>query len=160
MRRGVTSLLGAMALLGAMLGTAQAAAPSRTTFVDEGAFDIDCGSFTLHETYRDEITVLEWLDGEGSFVKAQVHHSWTGTIEGPGGILRLSDPGHWTDFFRGDGVRQVGLLYRLIVPGVGVIGQDAGIIAFDTATGELIVIRGPHDVFDEGLETLICPLFQ
>lgn len=160
MRRGLVSVAGALVLLWAMLGTAHAAGPSRTTFVDEGAFEIDCGTFTLHETYQDKITVLEWLDSSGGFVKAQVHHAFSGTIQGPGGILRLSDPGHWTDFIDGDGVRQVGLLYRLIVPGVGLVAHDAGVIGFDAETGEVTIIRGPHDVFVEGLEALICPLFR
>lgn len=160
MRRGLASLTGALVLLGAMLGTAQAAAPIRTTFVDEGEFSIDCGTFTLLETFRDRMTVMEWLDSNGAFVKAQVHHSWTGTIEGPGGIVRLSDPAHWTDFFEGDGVRQIGLVYRFVVPGVGLVGHDAGIIGFDGETGDVTIIRGPHDVFDRGLESLICSLFE
>jgi len=130
------------------------------TFVEEGSFDIECGAFTLHETYRDRIAVLEWLDGDGEFVRAQVHHSWTGTIEGPGGVLRLSDPGHWTDFIDAESVLQVGLVYNLIVPGMGLIGHDTGLIGFDAESGEVSIIRGPHDVFDQGLDALICPLCE
>lgn len=160
MRRRLGALAGAMLLLGLMAGPAMAGGPTRSTIIDEGSYEIDCGAFVLLGTYRDRIIVKEWLDGSGELIKAQFHHSWTGTIDGPGGILKLNDPGHFTAFIDADSVRQVGLIYRYIVPGHGLIAHDVGIIEFDAETGEATVIRGPHDVFDQGLESLICPLFE
>ncbi len=85
-----------------------------------------------------------------------------GRSRDPAASSRLSDPGHWTDFVTfgpdGETVRQVGLLYSIRVKGQGLILHDVGSITFFPDGS--VVIKGPHDVFDNGLEPLICPLFE
>ena len=162
MRRTGLAALAAMILSIALAAPAFAGGPTRERFVDESEFDIDCGGFVLHETYADRITVLTWSDASGTPTRLQMHHSWTGTITGPGGILQLSDPGHWTDFFTfgpdGDTVTQVGVVYKLIVKGHGLLAHDVGRITFPPDGDP--TFQGPHDVFENGLENLICPLFE
>lgn len=162
MRRFSLSALAAIALMVALAGPAMAGKPSKVTFVDEGSFSIDCGTFSLLSTYTDRITVKEWTDSSGAVTRLQAHHSYRGTITGPGGILELSDPGNFTDFVTfgpdGETVRQVGMVYKLIAKGHGLIAHDVGVITFH-ADGS-VTTQGPHDVWDNGLEALICPLFE
>jgi hypothetical protein len=160
MRRCWSALGAAVLLVAMVVPTASAAAPSRDRFIDSGEFDIDCGEFTLHETYTDRMTITEWTRGSTTYV--QVHHRWSGVITGPGGIEVLLDPSHFTNFITiRDGEqtdRQVGLIYRYVVPGIGRVALDAGVIEF--APDGSVTIHGPHDVWDTGLEPLICPLFE
>ena len=153
--------LGAALLMAAMVApSVSAAAPVREQFIDAGEFEIDCGTFTLHETYSDLITVTERTRGSTTYV--QVHHRWSGVIIGPGGIEVLLDPSHFTNFITvQDGEqtdRQVGLVYRYVVPGIGRVAIDAGVIVFSPDGS--VEIHGPHDVWETGLEPLICPLFE
>ena len=85
-----------------------------------------------------------------------------GTITAPGSTLRLSDVGRFTSFidFGQDGIteRQVGIVYKFSAPGLGVVAHDVGQITFFPDGS--VETKGPHDVWDNGLEALICPLFE
>jgi len=152
----------AVALTVAMAGPAMAGKPIKSTFIDEGSFEIQCDGFVLSESYTDRITLLEWQDRDGNPTRLKFHHSWTGTVTGPGGILTLSDPGHWTDFIDvgpdGDTVRQVGVIYKLVIKGQGLVAHDVGIITFHPDGS--VTTQGPHDVFEAGVEQIYCPLFE
>ena len=92
---------------------------------------------------------------------ASTAHS-RGVIEGNGSSLRLSDRAHWNVKVSvgadGETVRQTGLVYRFQIPGVGLIAHDAGQIIFHPDGS--VTVNGPHDIFDLGLEPVICPLFE
>ena len=161
MRRMVAAALVAVALLAMLAAPAMAGKPTKETFIDESSFEIVCDGFVLQETYRDRVIVMTWSDRNGNPVRIQAHHSWTGTISGPGGILQLNDPGHWTDFItigpNGDTVRQVGVIYTYIVKGHGLLAHDVGQITFHPDGS--VTTKGPHDVFEQGIESIVCPLF-
>jgi hypothetical protein len=162
MRRSVASILGALLLMFSAASATLAAKPAVETFVEEDTFQIDCGTFALTETYRQTIRVTSRFDDNGDVASAGIHASFYGVITGNGSTLRLADPAHWNvkQTFSTEGVteQQTGLVYRFRIPGVGLIAHDAGNITFH-ADGS-VTVKGPHDVFDEGLENLICPLFE
>ena len=162
MRRSVAPILAAVLLLFAAVPAVLAAKPSVETFVDEGSFLIDCGTFTLTETYRQTGRVTERFDANGDLASVSIHNAFSGVIEGNGSSLRLADRAHWNVRLSigadGETVRQTGLVYRFQIPGVGLIAHDAGQITFH-ADGS-VTIKGPHDIFDQGLEPVICPLFE
>ncbi len=162
MRRVVTAALATLALSAALAGPAFAGKPVIEPFEFSGAFDINCGTFTLHEEFTAGGTTKTWLDANGDPTRMQVHNWFKGTITGPGGVLTLSDPGHWTDFFTfgpdGITVRQAGQIYNIHVKGQGLILHDVGSITF--LPDGSVVVKGPHDVWENGLEALICPLFE
>ena len=116
---------------------------------------------TLVEEYSQSATVTTWLDSNGDVTRGHARVRFDGTITAPGSTLRLSDVGRFTSFIAfGDGTeRQVGLVYKFSAPGLGVVAHDVGQITF-FPDGSDPVIKGPHDVWDNGLEPLICPLFE
>lgn len=162
MRNAVTALLTSLALGAVLAGPALAAKPVIESFEFSDAFYINCGTFSLYE----EVTVsgreTVWVDANGNPTRAQVHVTFQGTITGSGGIGSLSDTSHFTEFvdFDPDGatVRQVGLIYSFRVPGRGLVAHDVGIITFFPDGS--VETNGPHDVWYDGLESLICPLFE
>jgi hypothetical protein len=162
MRRTVAAALLVPAFLVAMAGPVLAAKPEISTFEFQEEFDIDCGAFALHEVADVTVRQIVWLDDEGNPVRITEHIQFDGLITGPGGIGSLADPGHLTNFImigsEGDTVRQVGLIYSFPVPGLGQVGHDVGTITFFPDGS--FEYSGPHDVFEEGLEPLICGLFE
>ena len=77
--------------------------------------------------------------------------------------VSLADRAHYTNIITaapGDAltVRQVGLLYNYHVPGIGLVAHDVGSITFFPDGS--VEFKGPHDVFEDGLEPLICELFE
>ena len=162
MRRTITAPLMTPALLLVLAGPAMASGPEINTFEFHEAFDIDCGEFLLHEEADVTVREIVWFDGDGNPTRAQEHIQFDGLITGPGGIGSLADPGRLTNLITidpsGDTVRQVGLIYSFPVPGLGQVGHDVGSITF--LPDGSVEYGGPHDVFEEGLEPLICGLFE
>ena len=72
----------------------------------------------------------------------------------------IRDPGYFNvKIDLTDGTEtQIGLIFNIVVPGHGSVAQDTGLISLEP-DGD-VVIKGPHEVFDQGLEPLICPLFE
>ena len=161
MRRAVIVTVATVALLASLVGPVLAAGPIVETFDDADAFLIDCGSFTLDETLTLRGTTKTWLDANGDPIKQQTHVTFDGVIRGAGGIRVLADRSTFNEFVsfgaEGPTTRQVGVVYNFHVPGYGLIAHDVGTITFFPDGS--VAFDGPHDVFEVGLEPLICPLF-
>lgn len=162
MQRTIRAALAALALTAVIAAPALAAKPFVETFEESGAFEIPCGTVTLTEEYHQTVVVTTWLDANGDMTRGHARLRWDGIITAPGSTLELSDVGTFTSFidFGPDGPteRQVGLVYKFSAPGLGVVAQDVGVITF--LPDGSVETDGPHDVWDNGLETLICPLFE
>ncbi len=162
MHRTIRAALAALALTAILATPALAAKPLVETFDESGSFTIPCGTVTLVEEYRQSATVTTWFDGNGDVTRGHAKVRFDGTITAPGSTLRLSDVGRFTSFidFGPDGAteRQVGLVYKFSAPGLGVVAHDVGQIIFHPDGS--VETKGPHDVWDNGLEALICPLFE
>jgi hypothetical protein len=76
----------------------------------------------------------------------------------------LDDNGAWMDIVRLDGegnaetVTTIGSIFRITIPGQGIVAQDTGIITFDAATGEILFEGGPHEAAHGLLD--ICALLS
>ena len=162
MRRTIRATTAALALLAVVATPALAAKPLVATFDESGSFPIPCGTVTLVEEYRQSVVVTTWLDGNGEVTRGHARLRFDGTITAPGSTLQLSDVGSFTSFidFGPDGPteRQIGLVYKFSAPGLGVVAHDVGVITF--LPDGSVETTGPHDVWDNGLESLICPLFE
>ena len=70
----------------------------------------------------------------------------------------LTDNGAWTEAVQLDGegnaenVSVIGTIFRITIPGLGIVKQDTGIITFDPATGEVLFEAGPHEDFHGGTD--------
>ena len=162
MRRTINAAMAALALLAVVATPALAARPLVETFEESGTFLIPCATVTLVEEYSQSVVVTAWLDADGDMTRGHARLRFDGTITAPGSTLELSDVGSFTSFidFGPDGAteRQVGVVYKFSAPGLGVVAHDVGVIAF--LPDGSVETKGPHDVWDNGLESLICPLFE
>ena len=141
-----------------------AARPTVERFHDAGSFDINCGTFLLHEDFVVDDRVTTFFDQAGNPVSVQIHSHFVGVITNPAGET-FRDPGFLTTFIdlagtpddpSDDTVTLAGLVFGITVPGVGIVAQDTGLITFNPDGS--VVIHGPHQVFMQGLESLICPV--
>ena len=162
MQRTIRADLAALALTAVLVTPALAAKPLVQTFEESGSFTIPCGTVTLVEEYSQSFVVTRWLDANGDMTRVHARVRFDGTITGPGSELRLSEQSRFTSFidFADDGrtVREIGLQYKFSAPGLGVVAHDVGVLAF--LPDGSVEVNGPHDVWDNGLEALICPLFD
>ena len=83
-------------------------------------------------------------------------------ITNPAGMT-FADPGDWTDFidFAGtpdddsdDVFRSAGSIYRIHLPGSGIVVHDSGLIIF--YPDGTVVVHGPHDVYYADSDAPIC----
>jgi hypothetical protein len=162
MHRTIRAAFAALALTAILVTPTLAAKPFVETNEESGTFLIPCGTVTLVETWSQSVVLTTWLDGNGDPTRAHARVRFDGTITAPGSTLRLSDVGRFTSFldFGPEGMteRQVGVVYKFSAPGLGVVAHDVGQITFFPDGS--VETKGPHDVWDNGLEALICPLFE
>ena len=145
--------------LAAPAAPAGATPPTVDSFHEEFAFDIDCGTFVLHEEVVNDVRDTTFYDAQGDPVRLLSHVHFVGTITAPDGQV-IRDPGDLTfvlDLTDGT-LWQIGLVFNIVVPGHGSVAQDVGVLIFEP-DGDL-VIKGPHEVQEQGLEALLCPVFE
>lgn len=106
----------------------------------------------LVESGHERIT--EFLSGDGDLVKAHVQVRGTGMWTGPGGTA--TEHFAWSGIFDAEAMTftQNGNVWNLHMGAGGTILHDKGQIVFDENTGDAIRIKGPHDVWDDGLGAL------
>jgi hypothetical protein len=162
MPRSIRAALAALTLTAVVAGPAMAGKAITATLQDSGTFTIPCRTVTLVEAYTRSVLMTRWLDDDGHVTRGHARVRFDGTITAPGSTVRLSDVGRFTSFidFGPDGptVREVGMSYKISAPGQGVIAHDVGVLKF--LPDGSVETNGPHDVWDNGLESLICPLFE
>ena len=162
MQRAIRVALGALVLTVLIASPAAAAKPVTRTVEAHGTFTIPCGTLTLVEEYTQSVLVTIWLDGDGHPMRGHARVRYDGTISAPGSTLRVSDVGRFTSFidFGPDGatVREIGMAYKFSAPDLGVIAHDVGRLTFFPDGS--VEAKGPHDVWDNGVRSLICPLFE
>ena len=162
MHRTIRAVLAALTLTVVVAAPAAASKPITRTLEESGTFTIPCETVTLVEEYRRSVLVTTWLDGNGDMTRGHARVRFDGTITAPGSTLRLSDVGRFTSFIDigpdGPTVREVGIVYKFSAPGLGVVAHDVGSLTFFPDGS--VETKGPHDVWDNGLESLICPLFE
>jgi hypothetical protein len=158
-------LLGAGLLSLAVAGGAGAASPRifQGTFHDEFSFDIDCGTFSLREDVVEDGTFQVHFEADGiTATRVVVHHHFRGVITNPTTGETLGDPSDYTDFidFAGtqsdptdDIVREAGSIFRIHVPGEGIVVHDTGLVIF--VPDGTVEIHGPHEQLVAG-DALIC----
>jgi hypothetical protein len=139
--RMIWGLTVAAALAGSLLmaspaGAVSAKKPLQGSFHEEFSFDIDCGTFLLHEDVVEDGAFTVFFDADGAPMNVIVHHHFHGVITNPAGET-FDDRGDWTDFIdlaatpddiEDDIVAQAGSIFRIRVPGEGIVVQDTGLI--------------------------------
>ena len=125
----------------------------------------DCGTFEVWDDYVVNARGIDRYDRDGDIVRTVIHNwgvdrlyspetgkSFSGrfaqgaTIDWVKGIV-------WTEY---QGVQAThGTVFRIAVPGAGVVFLDAGTYEFHLATGDILFQAGPKQ-FQEGDFTGLC----
>jgi hypothetical protein len=144
-------------------GAVSAKKPLQGSFHEEFSFDIDCGTFLLHEDVVEDGAFTVFFDADGAPMNVIVHHHFHGVITNPAGET-FDDRGDWTDFIdlaatpddiEDDIVAQAGSIFRIRVPGEGIVVQDTGLIIF--FPDGTVEIHGPHEQFVAGTPPSATP---
>lgn len=118
---------------------------------------VDCGSFQVLDVYQ-QTEIFRWFyDQDGNLVQI-VGQNW-GTDTFTNSVTGKAYPMSFHNNILVDytpaprRVANVGLLYRLVIPGAGAVVLDVGRLVFQRGSG-LIFEAGPHQVIDGDLEAL------
>jgi hypothetical protein len=131
-------------------------------FHDEGTvFFADCGEFQILDRYVLDVTVRVFLDETGTPIRAVQEASGTDTfINSVTGKELPTTPFHnsalidpTTHLFA-----YAGVIYRVTVPGSGLVFIDAGRTVLNQESGEVTFQAGPHQAFDGDVDGLCAAL--
>lgn len=129
--------------------------PHEDSFIDEGA-SAACGFDVLFEVSGIQ-TVQVLFDAAGNPIRLQVHGNIEGTVSANGITLREIERGQiFVDLIEGTDT-EVGLIFRVFLPGGGTVIADVGRLVFD-AEGNLIFEAGPHPALHGDFAALCAAL--
>jgi hypothetical protein len=129
--------------------------PFEDHFVDEGA-SAACGlPVTVDSTGTRTIQVL--FDQSGNPIRLQVHINATGTMSANGIVLQEAD--HGSEFIDLVSVNEtdVGLVFREVLPGLGIVIMDRGRVTV-APDGSVLFEAGPHPALDGDFASLCAAL--
>ena len=121
----------------------------------------DCGSFQVLDVYDLNQTEKAYFDKEGNLVKVIIEAWGTDTLTNSvtskayAGSFHNSSLIDFSTTPRRSAI--MGIVYRVAIPGVGVVFLDVGRVVFERGTG-IIFQAGPHQLFDGDLEALCAAL--
>lgn len=138
-------------------GHAAGGHPEITRFTEEFHFvvpagDEGCPSFAVQIDVENKIIVQEFE------THVVIHINSKGTQTNLATGFSIDDNGSWMDIVHLDGVGNaetistIGSIFRITIPGQGIVVQDTGIITFDAETGEVFFEAGPHEAFGVGAD--------
>lgn len=165
----VRTMLVGLAAVGLMLGTAtDASAGQPDKFAGSTTDNVmiaDCGTFQVWDD-----SVINWrgidrYDRDGDIVQTVIHYWGVDRLYSPetrksfsgrfaqGSTIDWVKGIDWTEY---QGVQALhGIVYRITVPGAGVVLLDVGRFDFHLATGDILFVAGRHQVLD-GDFTKLC----
>ena len=158
----LTIIIGLAAALAVLTPTAALATPPATfriphadTFIDEGA-SAACGFDVLFKVSGIQ-TIQVLYDAAGNPIRVQVHGNIEGTVSANGITLREIERGQtFIDLVEGTDT-EVGLLFRVFLPGGGTAIADVGRLVFD-AEGNVTFEAGPHPALHGDFAALCAAL--
>jgi hypothetical protein len=141
--RTIHILAAALAVASTVAGTATAAPPAKDTFSDSFSFEdtSTCPGITITQHNEERDTVVEF-----SATRLAIQRHGVATFSANGKTL-TSNFSAKIFFDVPNSVKVVGTVYNIQVPGAGNVLLDAGNIAFDFETGDLLYVHGPHQQF-------------
>ncbi|HEU4897088.1 MAG TPA: hypothetical protein VFX88_05880, partial [Actinomycetota bacterium] len=102
-------------------------------------------------------TIQVLYDAAGNPIRRQVHSNIEGTVSANGITLREIEHGQtFIDLVEGTDT-EIGLLFRVLLPGGGTVIADVGRLVFD-AEGNVIFEAGPHPALHGDFAALCAAL--
>ena len=135
--------LATLAVAATVAGAATAASPAKDTFFDSFTFEdtSTCPGITITQHNEERDTVVEF-----SATRTTIQRHGVATLSANGKTL-TSNFSAKIFFDVPNSVKVVGTVYNIQVPSAGNVLLDAGNIAFDFETGDLLYVHGPHQQF-------------
>jgi hypothetical protein len=148
--RTIHILAAALAVAETVAGAATAAPPAKDTFSDSFSFEdtSTCPGITITQHNEERDTVVDF-----SATRTTIQRHGVATLSANGKTL-TSNFSAKIFFDVPNSVRVVGTVYDIQVPGAGNVLLDAGNIAFDFETGDLLYVHGPHQQFSGDVAAL------
>ena len=121
---------------------------------------VDCGDFLVLDDFDLTATLRWFTDKNGNVVGGL--RTWHGTdsvYNSVTGERYTARSGQAVKIDPTSGERTVtGVVFRVNVPGAGVVLLDVGRSIFDPATGEHTIVGGPHQLLEGDVEALCAAL--
>jgi hypothetical protein len=148
--RTIHILAATLAVAGTLAGAATAAPPAKDTFFDSFSFEDSstCPGITITQHNEERDTVVDF-----SATRTTIQRHGVATLSANGKTL-TSNFSAKIFFDVPNSVKVVGTVYNIQVPGAGSVLLDAGNIAFDFETGDLLYVHGPHEQFSGDVAAL------
>jgi hypothetical protein len=148
--RTIHILAAALAVAATLAGAATASPPAKDTFSDSFSFEdtSTCPGITITQHNEERDTVVDF-----SATRTTIQRHGVATLSANGKTL-TSNFSAKIFFDVPSSVKVVGTVYDIQVPGAGNVLLDAGNIAFDFETGELLYVHGPHQQFSGDVAAL------
>ena len=152
-------------LLTAMLagaGSVSAGQPVATSGSDAGdvPLGVDCGDFEVWDDYETHWNGKRFFNVDGDFIRF-VEHVWGSdrlyNPENGKSVTGTINSGEILDLDSGT-VRQNGSIFRITLPGSGVVFIDVGTYVIDLETDEVAFLAGQHDYFAGDVDALCAAL--
>jgi hypothetical protein len=161
--RRVTLVLGVAAIMVVMAASSAAAAKPEVVgpfHEEDTVFFADCGTFQILDRYVLDFTIKWFYDKDGNLVRGVEQVSGTDTFINSVTGKEITAPFHNTviiDPTTATGANN-GVIYRVTVPGSGLVFIDAGRIVTNQAGTEITFQAGPHQAFDGDIAGLCAAL--
>jgi hypothetical protein len=128
--------------------TPSATPPSVLEFHDEGSNVLaECEGFVLTETFTLDGRARTFSNKQGDPVRVTIHADFVGVITNSASGNTFRDSSHQQitqDLITGEETT-VGLIFNIVVPGLGPVAHDTGKIVLD-ASRNVTFVGGPHTV--------------
>lgn len=143
-------LAATLAVAATVAGAATAAPPAKDTFFDSFTFEdtSTCPGITITQHNEERDTVVEFSE-----TRLAIQRHGVATLSANGKTL-TSNFSAKIFIDAPNTVKVVGTVYNIQVPGAGTVLLDAGNIAFDFETGNVLYIHGPHEQFSGDVAAL------
>ena len=155
------SLLFAGLLALSAISQASAAPPTTSTHQLLGTQVLaDCDGFQVFDDYDETIGVTNFYDNDGNLIETHLAINGTDTYRQSMTGQSITMGTHYMVHIDRRTMLDSagGLLYHLMIPGLGHVLLDAGRTVYDRTTGTLVFLAGPHQVMD-GDTSGLCAAF-
>jgi hypothetical protein len=136
----------------AVIAPAAAAPPEKVVIEDIHIEQVDSTScdFPFLEVFDGRVTITTFFDDEGNPIRIQFYLPFHGTLtnEATGESVSADQVLQLTLDLEEGTESDVGLRFRVVFPGLGVVLLDAGRVVFD-ADGNVAFEAGPHQIVNE-----------
>lgn len=158
----IAALVAVLSLVFATAGLAGRPVKEDIDTVFLGLFIGDCGSFNVLSDSAARGHIKLWFDREGNLTRLSFHANYdTIYYSDADSDSFLASHGEventHIDYIDGT-IAVTGVIYKLTIPGYGVVFHEAGRLVIDLETDEILFEAGPSDFHDENLDALCAAL--